>query len=68
MEQFDALLAQTIDSSLELKSTLFGCQYSEVLLSLIYSLVVGIPNFFQLRIPPSMSNTLKPNFCIFIQA
>ena len=28
MEQFDALLAQTIDSTLGLRCTLFGYQYS----------------------------------------
>ena len=31
MEQFDALLAQTIDSSLGLRCTMFGYQYSEIL-------------------------------------
>ena len=31
MEQFDALLAQTIDSTLGLRCTLFGYQYSEIL-------------------------------------
>ena len=30
MEQFDALLAQTIDSTLGLRCTLFGYQYSEI--------------------------------------
>ena len=35
MEQFDALLAQTIDSSLGLRCTMFGYQYSEILRSLI---------------------------------
>ena len=34
MEQFDALLAQTIDSSLGLRCTMFGYQYSEILRSL----------------------------------
>ena len=33
MEQFDALLAQTIDSTLGLRCTLFGYQYSEILLT-----------------------------------
>ena len=33
MEQFDTLLAQTIDSTLELRCTLFGYQYNEILLS-----------------------------------
>ncbi len=32
MEQFDALLAQTIDSTLGLRCTMFGYQYSEILL------------------------------------
>ena len=31
MEQFDALLAQTIDSTLRLRCTLYGYQYSEIL-------------------------------------
>jgi hypothetical protein len=35
MEQFDALLAQTIDSTLGLRCTLFGYQYSEILRSLM---------------------------------
>ena len=35
MEQFDALLAQIIDSTLGLRCTLFGYQYSEILRSLI---------------------------------
>ena len=34
MEQFDALLAQTIDSTLGLRCTMFGYQYSEILRSL----------------------------------
>ena len=34
MEQFDALLAQTINSSLGLRCTMFGYQYSEILRSL----------------------------------
>ena len=33
MELFNALLAQTIDSTLESRCTLFGYQYSEILLS-----------------------------------
>ena len=33
MEQFDALLAQTIDSTLRLRCTLYGYQYSEILRS-----------------------------------
>ena len=39
MEQFDALLAQTIDSSLGLRCTMFGYQYSEILRSLMRSLL-----------------------------
>ena len=35
MEQFDALLAQTIDSTLGLRCTLFDYQYSEILRSLM---------------------------------
>ena len=34
MEQFDALLVQTIDSTLGLRCTMFGYQYSEILRSL----------------------------------
>ena len=35
MEQFDTLLVQTIDSTLGLRCTFFGYQYSEILRSLI---------------------------------
>ena len=35
MGQFDALLAQTIDSTLRLRCTLYGYQYSEILRSLM---------------------------------
>ena len=35
MEQFDALLDQTIDSTWGLRCTLFGYQYSEILRSLM---------------------------------
>ena len=35
MEQFDALLAQPIDSTLGLRCTMFGYQYSEILRSQI---------------------------------
>ena len=41
MEQFDALLAQTIDSTLGLRCTLFGYQYSEILRSLMYVYFCG---------------------------
>jgi len=41
MEQFDALLAQTIDSSLGLRCTLFGYQYSEILRSLMCVYLCG---------------------------
>ena len=41
MEQFDALLAQTIDSSLELRCTMFGYQYSEILRSLMCVYLCG---------------------------
>ena len=34
MEQFDVLLVQTIDSTLGLRCTMFGYQYSEILRSL----------------------------------
>lgn len=41
MEQFDALLAQTIDSTLGLRCTLFGYQYSEILRSLMCAYLCG---------------------------
>lgn len=41
MEQFDALLAQTIDSTLGLRCTLFGYQYSEILRSLMCVYLCG---------------------------
>ena len=41
MEQFDALLAQTIDSTLGLRCTVFDYQHSEILRSLIYVYLCG---------------------------
>ena len=41
MEQFDALLAQTIDFTLGLRCTLFGYQYSEILRSLMCVYLCG---------------------------
>ena len=41
MEQFDALLAKTIDSTLGLRCTLFGYQYSEILRSLMCVYLCG---------------------------
>ena len=41
MEQFDALLAQTIDSTLGLRCTMFGYQYSEILRSLMCIYLCG---------------------------
>ena len=41
MEQFDALLAQTIDFTLGLRCTMFGCQYSEILRSLMCVYLCG---------------------------
>ena len=41
MEQFDALLAQTIDATLELRCTLFGYQYCEILHSQMYVYLCG---------------------------
>ena len=41
MEQFDALLAQTIDSTLGLRCTMFGYQYSEILRSLMCVFLCG---------------------------
>ena len=40
-EQFDALLAQTIDSTLGLRCTMFGYQYSEILRSLMCVYLCG---------------------------
>ena len=41
MEQFDPLLAQTIDSTLGLRCTMFGYQYSEILRSLMCVYLCG---------------------------
>ena len=41
MEQFDALLAQTIDSTLRLRCTLYDYQYSEILRSLMCVYLCG---------------------------
>ena len=41
MEQFDAFLAQTIDSTLGLRCTLFGYQYREILHSLMCVYLCG---------------------------
>ena len=41
MEQFDTLLVQTIDSTLGLRCTLFGYQYSEILRSLMCVYLCG---------------------------
>ena len=41
MEQFDALLVQTIDSTLGLRCTMFGYQYSEILRSLMCVYLCG---------------------------
>ena len=41
MEQFDALLVQTIDATLGLRCTLFGYQYSEILCSLMCVYLCG---------------------------
>ena len=41
MEQFDAFLAQTIDSTLGLRCTLFGYQYSEILCALMCVYLCG---------------------------
>ena len=38
MEQFDALLAQTINSTLGMRCKWYGYQYSEILRSLMYQL------------------------------
>ena len=43
MEQFDALLAQTIDSTLGLRCTMFGYQYSAILRSLMCVYLCGGP-------------------------
>ena len=41
MEQFDALLAQTINSTLGLRCTLFSYQYSEILCTLMCVYLCG---------------------------
>ena len=41
MEQFDAFLAQTIDSTLRLRCTLYGYQYSVILRSLMCIYLCG---------------------------
>ena len=41
MEQFAALLAQTINSTLGLRCTMFGYQYSEILRSLMCVYLCG---------------------------
>ena len=41
MEQFDAFLAQTIDSTLGSRCALFGYQYSEILRSLMCVYLCG---------------------------
>ena len=41
MEQFDALLAQTIDSTLEMRCKWYGYQYSEILRSLMCVYLCG---------------------------
>ena len=41
MELFDALLAQTIDSTLRLRCTLYDYQYSEILRSLMCVYLCG---------------------------
>ena len=41
MKQFDAFLAQTIDSTLGSRCTLFGYQYSEILRSMMCVYLCG---------------------------
>ena len=41
MEQFDALLVQTIDATLGLRCTMFGYQYSKILRSLMCVYLCG---------------------------
>ena len=41
MELYDALLAQTIDSTLRLRCTLYGYQYSEIIRSLMCVYLCG---------------------------
>ena len=48
MEQFDALLAQTIDSTLGLRCTMFGYQYSEIL-RLRISIILFFLSFGKMR-------------------
>ena len=57
MEQFDALLAQTIDSTLGLRCTLFGYQYSEILRSLmcVYLVVAHVLRIFPTHLMKHLS-------------
>ena len=59
MEQFDALLAQTIDSTLGLRCTMFGYQYSEILRSLMCVYLCGGKELLSLL--SSSTSTEKEN-------
>ena len=52
MEQFDALLAQTIDSTLGMRCKWYGYQYSEILRSLMCQLWIAklLKKIIQLQI------------------
>ena len=65
MEQFDALLAQTIDSTLRLRCTLYGYQYSEILRSLMcVYLCGGKERIFDDMNEPSKMNLDITQVCI----
>ena len=49
MEQFDALLAQTIDSTLGLRCTMFGYQYNPNFLPAYNSFLYSEPDFHSHR-------------------
>ena len=70
MEQFEALLAQIIDSTLGLRCTLFGYQYCEILHSQMYVYLCGgscveeVSTHLILRGAPLVSNTTFMGICV----
>ena len=62
MEQFDALLAQTIDSTLGLRCTMFGYQYSEILRSLMCVYLCALNLIGQARKRTNLDLFFEMNF------
>ena len=60
MEQFDALLAQTIDPTLGLRCILFGYQFSEILRSLMCVYLCGGSCIEDISIPLMKHLSLHP--------